>query len=452
MGSYPNDVGVLVPNVLLPPKGTDFEKWAVVACDQYTSQPEYWERVREIAGDEPTTLDLILPEAFLGQPDEAERIAAIRENMEAYLRLGVLEEQPQGFVLVRRTAAGKTRNGLVMALDLEQYDYHKGSTTLIRATEGTIESRIPPRLRIREGAPLELPHILVLIDDPERTVIEPLVEQADRLPLLYDTDLMLGGGHVEGRLVSDGAAIRGVLDALTALTDADAFHEKYGDHAPLLFAMGDGNHSFATAKANWEQIKAALPEPLRRTHPARYALVEVENVHDAGIVFEPIHRVVFGVDGYRAVALLQKHLAAQNGGVEVRYFEETDGPIGILARDAHVLPFFLQGRAGRVPRVRPVAAAGRGHAAKRHRRHAAGGGGRDRGLHPRRRRGRDARPAGQRHRLPAAGHGKVAAVPDRRIRRRAAAQDLFHGRGQRKAVLHGVPPHCRITRAGCPQY
>lgn len=346
MGSYPNDVGVLVPNVLLPPKGTDFEKWAVVACDQYTSQPEYWERAREIAGDEPTTLDLILPEAFLGQPDEAERIAAIRENMEAYLRLGVLEEQPQGFVLVRRTAAGKTRNGLVMALDLEQYDYHKGSTTLIRATEGTIESRIPPRLRIREGAPLELPHILVLIDDPGRTVIEPLVEQAGRLPLLYDTELMLGGGHVEGRLVSDGAAIRGVLDALTALTDADAFHEKYGDHAPLLFAMGDGNHSFATAKANWEQIKAALPEPLRRTHPARYALVEVENVHDAGIVFEPIHRVVFGVDGYRAVALLQKHLAAQNGGVEVRYFEETDGPIGILARDAHVLPFFLQGAQG----------------------------------------------------------------------------------------------------------
>ena len=346
MGSYPNDVGVLVPKVLLPPKGTDFEKWAVVACDQYTSQPEYWERAREIAGDEPTTLDLILPEAFLGQPDEAERIAAIRENMEAYLRLGVLEEQPQGFVLVRRTAAGKTRNGLVMALDLEQYDYHKGSTTLIRATEGTIESRIPPRLRIREGAPLELPHILVLIDDPGRTVIEPLVEQAGRLPLLYDTELMLGGGHIEGRLVSDDAAIRRVLDALAALTDADAFHEKYGDHAPLLFAMGDGNHSFATAKANWEQIKAALPEPLRRTHPARYALVEVENVHDAGIVFEPIHRVVFGVDGYRAVALLQKHLAAQNGGVEVRYFEETDGPIGILARDAHVLPFFLQGAQG----------------------------------------------------------------------------------------------------------
>ena len=166
MNRYQNDVGVLVPNVMLPAKGADFEKWAVVACDQYTSQPEYWEEVRNIAGNAPTTLDLFLPEAFLGKPDEAERIEQIRKNMKRYLETGILEEKPQGFVLVKRTVAGKTRHGLVMALDLEQYDYHKGSTTLIRATEGTIESRIPPRLRIREGAQLELPHILVLIDDP----------------------------------------------------------------------------------------------------------------------------------------------------------------------------------------------------------------------------------------------------------------------------------------------
>ena len=299
MGSYPNDVGVLVPNVLLPPKGTDFEKWAVVACDQYTSQPEYWERVREIAGDEPTTLDLILPEAFLGQPDEAERIAAIRENMEAYLRLGVLEEQPQGFVLVRRTAAGKTRNGLVMALDLEQYDYHKGSTTLIRATEGTIESRIPPRLRIREGAPLELPHILVLIDDPERTVIEPLVEQADRLPLLYDTDLMLGGGHVEGparvgRRCDPGRARRahgadGCGRIPRKIWRPRAAAVRHGRRQPQL---RDGQGQLGAASR-----RRSSRSRCRRTHPARYALVEVENVHDAGIVFEPIHRVVFGLDG-----------------------------------------------------------------------------------------------------------------------------------------------------------
>ena len=358
MGSYPNDVGVLVPNVLLPPKGTDFEKWAVVACDQYTSQPEYWERVREIAGDEPTTLDLILPEAFLGQPDEAERIAAIREKHGGpTCAWACWKNSRRDLCSSAAPRRARPRNGLVMALDLEQYDYHKGSTTLIRATEGTIESRIPPRLRIREGAPLELPHILVLIDDPERTVIEPLVEQADRLPLLYDTDLMLGGGHVEGRARVGRRCDRGVLDALTALTDADAFHEKYGDHAPLLFAMGDGNHSFATAKANWEQIKAALPEPLRRTHPARYRARGGGKRPRRGhrVRAHPPRRVRRGRLPRRGAA------AKAPGGAERRRgsadFEETDGPIGILARDAHVLPLLPAGAPGRVPRVRPVAAA-----------------------------------------------------------------------------------------------
>lgn len=346
MNRYQNDVGVLVPNVMLPAKGADFEKWAVVACDQYTSQPEYWEEVRNIAGNAPTTLDLFLPEAFLGKPDEAERIEQIRKNMKRYLETGILEEKPQGFVLVKRTVAGKTRHGLVMALDLEQYDYHKGSTTLIRATEGTIESRIPPRLRIREGAQLELPHILVLIDDPEKTVVEPLLRQTADMEQLYDTELMLDGGHIEGWLVSDESRIQGVLDALAKLTDEKAFHEKYGDHAPLLFAMGDGNHSFATAKANWEKIKATLPEEQRASHPARYALVEVENVHDTGIVFEPIHRVVFGVDGEKGVERLREHLAAQNGGAEVRFFEN-DGPTAVQAGpNTHVIPFFFEQKQG----------------------------------------------------------------------------------------------------------
>lgn len=346
MNPYQNDVGVLVPNVMLPAKGADFEKWAVVACDQYTSQPEYWEKARSIAGSAPTTLDLFLPEAFLGKPDEAQRIEWIRNNMKRYLETGILEEKPQGFVLVKRTVAGKTRHGLVMALDLEQYDYHKGSTTLIRATEGTIESRIPPRLRIREGAPLELPHILVLIDDPENTVVEPLLQQTDGMEQLYDTELMLDGGHIEGWLVSDENKIHGVLGALAKLTDERAFREKYGYHAPLLFAMGDGNHSFATAKANWEKIKATLPEEQKAAHPARYALVEVENVHDAGIVFEPIHRVVFGVDGEKGVERLKGYLAAQNGGAEVRFFEN-DGPTAVLAGpNTHVIPFFFAGKQG----------------------------------------------------------------------------------------------------------
>ena len=213
MHRFANDVGVLVPNVLLPKAGSDFFKWAVVACDQYTSQPEYWENAERIAGGAPTALHLILPEAYLGKAGEAERIEAIKASMREYLEQGAVEAAGEGFVLVERTVAGNTRRGLVLALDLERYDYHRGAKTLIRATEGTIEDRIPPRLRIREGAALELPHILVLIDDPNKTVIEPLSERADALPLLYDTDLMLDGGHITGRLVAGEAEIGGVLDA-----------------------------------------------------------------------------------------------------------------------------------------------------------------------------------------------------------------------------------------------
>ena len=332
---FENSIGVLVPNVMLPPAGTDFSKWAVVACDQYTSQPEYWERARAFVGDAPSTLDLILPEAFLGKPDEAERIAGIRRKMRDYLDRGVLQTLPEGFVLVRRTAAGNTRCGLVLALDLECYDYNRGSTTLIRATEGTIVSRIPPRLRIRSGAPVELPHILVLLDDPGRTVIEPLLQKTDELRPLYDTDLMLGGGHVSGWLVDDPNDITAVLNALQALTDPAAFSARYGDHAPLLFAMGDGNHSLATAKANWEQIKATLSEAEQKTHPARWALVEVENVHDDGIVFEPIHRVVFGAGGRDGVEALAEKMRAQNGGVTVTY----GGSAPAAGGKTHVIPF-----------------------------------------------------------------------------------------------------------------
>ena len=333
---YENSVGVLVPNVMLPPEGTDFSKWAVVACDQFTSQPEYWQSAREYIGSAPSTLDLILPEAFLGKPDEADRIAAIRSHMRAYLNEGVLTELPQGFILVRRSAAGNTRNGLVLALDLECYDYSKGSTTLIRATEGTIVSRIPPRLKIREGAPVELPHILVLIDDPDRTVIEPLMEKTASLRQLYDTDLMLGGGHITGWLVDGKDDINAVLDALKVLTDPDAFRAKYGDHAPLLFAMGDGNHSFATAKANWEKVKASLSEAERKNHPARYALVEIENVHDDGIIFEPIHRVVFGLSGRDAVSRILEKLRAQNGGADAVFGQPEKAQGG----KTHRIPFF----------------------------------------------------------------------------------------------------------------
>lgn len=340
MKVYENSVGVLVPEILLPPQGTDTYKWAVVACDQFTSQKEYWEEARRIIGDAPSTLDLILPEAWLGAQDEQERIARIKEKMQEYLHNGTLVKQPQGFVLVERTAAGNTRHGLVMALDLEKYDYSKGSGTLIRATEGTIVERIPPRLRIREGAAVELPHILVLIDDPEETVIEPLTAQAEKLPLLYDTDLMLGGGHISGRLVSGEKEIMGVLEALTALSDKAAFEKKYGSKPVLLFAMGDGNHSLATAKANWEKIKATLPEEQREDHPARYALIELNNVHDKGIVFEAIHRNVFGIPGEKLVEALLQKLRVQNGGAEIG---PEQAPAG---GEKHVIPFYYGDKSG----------------------------------------------------------------------------------------------------------
>ncbi|MDL2258233.1 DUF1015 domain-containing protein [Eubacteriales bacterium OttesenSCG-928-K08] len=345
MNRYTNNIGVKVPQVLLPDKNADFKKWSVVACDQFTSQPEYWEEAGNIAAGAPSTLNLILPEAYLGKPGEAERIESIKANMREYLDAGVLNTLEPGFVLVRRIASGKERLGLVMALDLEHYDYNKGAKTLIRATEGTIVDRIPPRLRIRQDAPIELPHILVLIDDPGRTVIEPVEKCAKELEVLYDTDLMLDGGHITGYFVNEPELVDNVIAALAELTNKDAFEAKYGaGHAPLLFAMGDGNHSFATAKAAWEAVKATIPEAEWEAHPARYALVEVENVHDAGIEFEPIHRVLFGVDPKAAKAKLLAMLNEQNGNATAKEFlsqTDLDAFVADYSGQSHVLPYYF---------------------------------------------------------------------------------------------------------------
>ncbi|MDO4567700.1 MAG: DUF1015 domain-containing protein [Clostridia bacterium] len=340
---YQNSVGVFVPELLLPNRGVDLSKWAVVACDQYTSQPEYWEETERTVGDAPSTLRLMLPEMYLDKPGEADRIRAINACMDDYMSRGVLENRGQGFVLVRRSVAGNVRHGLVLALDLECYDYNKGATTLIRATEGTIVERIPPRLRIRENAPLEMPHIIVLIDDPERTVIEPLTANADALEQLYDFELMQGGGHIEGWLIDGEEQISGVIAAIERLACKEAFQGNYGDKPVMVFAMGDGNHSFATAKASWERIKATLTPEEALEHPARYALVELENVHDEGIVFEPIHRVLFNVNAEDVICSLEAKLGAANGGCETLRFATLDECRLATEREAkngaHVLPF-----------------------------------------------------------------------------------------------------------------
>ena len=287
-----DDIGIQIPQIYLPRKGTNLTKWAVIACDQFTSEPEYWQEVEKLVGKAPSTYNLVLPEVFLEKPGEAARIQTIQMTMRIYLDKGILQPR-EGLIYVERTALGKVRRGIVLCLDLERYDFTKGSTSLIRATEGTIVERLPPRMKIRTGAVLELPHILVLIDDPERTVIEPVEQAKGGLEKAYDFDLMLGSGHLTGYVVSEAQEAQ-VVTSLRGLAKPEVFAAKYGlsqDRPVLLFAMGDGNHSFATAKAIWERMK---PE-VGLDHPARYALIELENVHDEGLEFEPIHRVLFGL-------------------------------------------------------------------------------------------------------------------------------------------------------------
>jgi len=287
-----SDIGIQIPKVYLPKAGVDLNKWAIIACDQFTSEPEYWIAVEKIVGDAPSTLNLTFPEVHIEKPGEDERIKNIQLTMRKYLDVGILQPY-DGFIYVERRVSGETRKGIMLCLDLEHYDYNKGSSSLIRATEGTIVERLPPRIKIRQGAALELPHILVLIDDPHHTVIEPLSADKSTLEKLYDFDLMLDSGHLAGYAVNK-AHENQVIEALRGLARPETFTAKYGiseDEPVLLFAMGDGNHSLATAKAIWEKMKSQVG----MDHPSRYALVEIENVHDDGLAFEPIHRVLFGL-------------------------------------------------------------------------------------------------------------------------------------------------------------
>ncbi|MDO9087740.1 MAG: DUF1015 domain-containing protein [Anaerolineaceae bacterium] len=288
------DLGIQIPEILLPVEGIDLQKWSVIACDQYTSQPDYWKDVENFVGESPSTLNLVLPEVYLEQDDEVLRIEKTKNMMENYLQNEVFWTY-EGLILVERCVAGKTRYGLMLALDLEKYDFSKGSQSLIRATEGTIIERLPPRIRIREGAKIEFPHILVLIDDPNKTVIEPLVTQRPLLQKLYDFELMKNSGHLCGYAINQEEKLNNIINSLKNFADPDHFKNHYGiddNFGVLLFAMGDGNHSLATAKSIWERLK---PE-VGLNHPARFALVEVENIHDSGLDFEPIHRVLFNIN------------------------------------------------------------------------------------------------------------------------------------------------------------
>ena len=265
-------MAIFKPADILIPQNVDFTKWSVVACDQYTSEREYWEDVKNIVGDSPSTLNIIFPEVYLEDGDGDERIKKINNTMEEYINQGIFRELKDTFIYVKRTQPnGKTRHGIVGMLDLEEYDFSKGSQSKVRATDGTIIERIPPRQRIRKNAPLEAPHILILIDDREKAVVEPLENQINDFEKIYDFDLMKNSGHIVGYNVNESAK-KNILDAIEKLGDKADFEAKYGvkDKGVLMFAAGDGNHSLATAKTCWEEIKKELSEEEIKTHPAYY--------------------------------------------------------------------------------------------------------------------------------------------------------------------------------------
>ena len=286
-------------HILLPAENIPLEQWGCVACDQFTSDSAYWEKAAQAAAGGPSALNLILPEVYLEENDVPARIAKIHETMDNYRR-SVLTRAVDGFVYVERTEqSGRVRQGLVGKIDLEAYSYARGDRRAIRPSEKTVEERIPPRVAVRRGASLETPHVMMLADDPGCTLIEPIGAQKDRLRKVYEGELMLGGGHIAGWAVEDPALLEQIENAVLALGSQEAFDAKYPQvkgGKPLTLAVGDGNHSLATAKACWEELKKTLTPEQAENHPARWCLAEVCNVHSPAIEIEPIHRVLFNVD------------------------------------------------------------------------------------------------------------------------------------------------------------
>lgn len=327
---------------ILLPKSEDMSKWAVVACDQYTSEPEYWQETESIVGENPSTLRIILPEVYLEQSGVEDRIENIHSKMLEYIEKGVFEEYKNTYIYFERVQDdGRVRAGIVGAIDLEEYDYSKGSTSQVRATEATVVERIPPRVKVRRNAPIELPHIMILIDDEEKTVIEPITEIKDTLEKVYDFELMQKGGRAAGYVLTPQLC-ESCEKALDRLASKEIFDKKYGltDKAVLLYAMGDGNHSLATAKAYYEELKAQNPDKDMSSHPARYALVEIVNLHSQALEFEAIHRIVTEVDADKLMTALneqlvlsdepsgQKITVIRNGEEDVKYIHK---PLSKLA-------------------------------------------------------------------------------------------------------------------------
>lgn len=308
-----NPANCFVPGEILLPKAADLERWAVIACDQFTADPAYWARVEAYVGDAPSTLRLMLPEAWLGRSDAAELQERIRRAMEDYLAAGLFEAVPDSFVYLERTlSGGGLRRGILGLLDLEFYDYRPDSCSPIHATEGLVLDRLPPRIRVRAQAALELPHLVVFCDDPANELMDCAAQAAGET--LYDTPLMEGGGRVKGFRIS-GEGAQAVRRVLASFGDEDRLREKYGTAlSPVIYAVGDGNHSLAAAKRIWESLRERLTPEERERHPARYVLAELTNLHEPDVEFEPIHRVLFGTDPAAFLAEAEEWFAAGKAG------------------------------------------------------------------------------------------------------------------------------------------
>lgn len=321
---------LFTPADILLPQKADMRKWSVIACDQYTSQPEYWDQLGDYIGNAPSTLHMVFPEAYLNQDDE-KRIASINHTMEDYLKKGLFQSYPDSFFYVERTLLnGSIRRGLIGKLDLMEYEYGEKSQSLIRPTEKTVESRIPPRVKIRQHAPLEMPHVMVLIDDPGKSVIEPIADEAGSYETLYDFDLW-EGGHIQGKWIpkEKNQAIGTALNSL--------FSRHYSQGTPTIL-VGDGNHSLATAKACFEKLRQSLPKEQWISHPARWALTELVNLQDNTLKFEPVHRVIFDTEPESLLYDLQKAFPVTDQSFPLRCMIQGQEQIVSVGFPAGLLP------------------------------------------------------------------------------------------------------------------
>ena len=328
-------LGFTVPESMVPAQAIDHKKWSCVACDQFTSQPEYWAKVEKLVGNAPSSLHIMLPEVYLEDDHVAEQIAHMKNVMQDYLYDNVLDKLERGIILTERHMGNKVRKGILLAMDLEQYDWDISKKPMIRATEQTVLSRIPPRVAIRRGAVLEMPHIMLLIDDPDDTVIGNLHIQRGSMKKIYDFDLMMGGGALEGWLAEE-KLVDQTIDAISHLDKKDN----------MLFCVGDGNHSLATAKTIWEETKTELTPEEQENHPLRYALCEVINLRDRAVEFMPIHRLFFGVNPSECAYYVVEKLNAAGKNAKLvfgRWNPSVEAPDG-----AYVIPFKYHDGAGKI--------------------------------------------------------------------------------------------------------